>query len=236
MAYGRHALVQFGGTMGGGAGGTEEWSCGLRLHYDHPLRPDENLNADEQEEFLNNTAVPALANFWIDEDTRISSDTKLEFVKFNAIGENGKYVNPTTTEFVFPSNGISATGGARRYPLQVSVVATLETDVSRGVASKGRIYLPSPTLALDPASGLFDNAQTQLLADRVAQLVSELANDDASMSIAFEPAVMSNVARAGVDKFWRRVERVSIDTVPDIQRRRANDLRGSRFGAAISIQ
>lgn len=230
MPYPRHALLQFGGTIGPANNTYEEWSCGIRVRYDNSPGVDRDLTADEQEEYLTDTAVPALQDF-VTGTSLITGDARVTFAKFNAIDSAGHYVNDTTTEYNFPGNGIAFSGSTIRYPSQVSIVATFETEVRRGYANRGRIYLPTPNILMNATSGTLDIADCATLATEVAAFVADLKTSDQSMGINFAPAVVSK--SGGAEGTWNEITAVSVDNVADTQRRRANDIVGVRSRANV---
>lgn len=228
MAYARHALLQFGGKLGAQAnngGGVEEWSCGIRVAYDNPGRPDADMNPDEQDEYLNDTAREALVKWFTSSGTKIAASASLEYAKFNAIGPNGKYVNDQTSVLdISGVVGAAADSGGMKYPTQVSLAATFTTNVSRGRAKLGRIYIPAPRHTLS-ANGTIPVAELEATAESTAELIRDLDNDDVSMGIRFTPVVASGLPGAGsVVGAMNPIQGVRVDGRFDIQRRRANGI------------
>jgi hypothetical protein len=70
----------------------------------------------------------------------IHANALLTGFKLNQIGTDGKYTRPETTEYTWgaPRPG----GGTGNYPAQLATVATIRTAIERGLASKGRMFLP----------------------------------------------------------------------------------------------
>lgn len=106
---------------------------------------------------------------------------RLTTVKLNLIGTNGKYASSTdTTVYDYPTP--VAGGGSGVVPAQIALAVSLVTGAKRGLASKGRFYIPVPigTLGTD---GLLPAAT--------------------SASVASQAATLINAIHAGVGGDWR---------------------------------
>lgn len=127
--------------------------------------------------------------------------------------------------YAYPSGGPSATYvgeytapsplvGSSSYhlPDQVCLVTTLLTGAS-GRRNRGRMYWPAPGLSVVSTSQ-FVLTDVQTLADDLAAAFRDLASSDAGV-----PCVVSVVGSTS-----RPISSVKVDTIPDIQRRRANKL------------
>lgn len=100
--------------------------------------------------------------------------------------------------------------GAIVQPDQVAMVLTLRTDLA-GRRSRGRMYLPANKAAID-ASGNVDLANIQLIVDAASTSFGLLKVAPSQQLVV--------VSRVGGTK--TPVTSLSMDTRPDIQRRRAN--------------
>lgn len=214
MTYLPHYLLQFGGTMGGGDG--DIWSCGIRLKINEGAPGGPNM---DPEQYLDDTAVPALTDWFNDSTTAISLYCRLTYAKCNEIGPDGLYADPVEVHerFFLPVQGASSVGP---YPYQLAVCYTWETDaVSRGPGARGRIYVPMVTSAIDGDTGLFTSAVALQHATAGEKLINSL---DAAIGLVGDgtvrPAIASNVG----DGVLSQIDRVSCDTRFDVQRRRAN--------------
>jgi hypothetical protein len=103
---------------------------------------------------------PKLAYLWL-QNAIPGQTAKLAWMKYNAIGVDGKYARSTTNrhDWVTPIAGGGSVSNV--VPNQVCLVMTLETAVARGLANAGRIYWPLPGQAPLAADGLLPvTAQT----------------------------------------------------------------------------
>lgn len=135
MAYPfEHYLLAFGGTLFT----QEQWSCTLRLGG--------NLGANQDvpgEVVAMNNLATSLSATWKLAGAPIMAGAPLTYVKYNRIGVDGKYVRNTTNVKDLSPTAVPAFT-SQPLPPQMSLVLTLETNISRGLAAKGRIFLPAP--------------------------------------------------------------------------------------------
>lgn len=210
MTYPRHWLLQWTGHQGEI---TETFSNGIRL----ALYGVQDAPVDE-EEYLDETAVPALSAWFASPSSFISSSAKMLNIKFNEIGPNGRYVEQTVTHerTVNVSGGTS--GVSNIHPLQVAWCLSWRTNAAaRGPGSHGRIYVPRPVVAL---SALGDASPANCAS---AGIVAEILLDSLDVSVGvppgavLRPSIVSNVG-AGLAN---QIDYIVIDSQLDIQRRRA---------------
>lgn len=217
MTWPRHVLLSFGGPLHD----TEQWSCGLRLNPPGALAS--NPFHDEIEAGLADLAGD-ISTWWTQNTVIQSIAAKLEQVKLNVIGVDGRYEDATTSHTHWFTGTLPATSYAAIYPGQVSLVASLTTDADRGLASRGRIYLPSPKLAINSTYGTIEAADAISVANRVAVLINSI-NDWPGWDAVTEWAgmrvqVVSSVGAGAM----RPVTGVRVGRVLDTQRRRRKSL------------
>ena len=204
--YTPHYLLQMGGTLGASG---EIWSCGIRMFS------EEFTGFDEQGWFDGvGKSAPAA---WMGRATSMIHNTcALTFVKFNYINAAGHYDDPATTRVHFYPTPVLGASSGQALPYQCSVVLSWRTDAAtRGRASKGRIYSPSPTVETAGTTGLFSAASAQGMATSAALLLNTL---DAGFggTGTIRPHIMS-----AVDGSYNEINSVIVDNRVDIQRRRA---------------
>nr|CRY96819.1 hypothetical protein [uncultured prokaryote] len=117
--------------------GAEEFSFSMSLvsNVDGAQAPDE----------VPQGVIDAFTAFWATVDSGaglISSDARLETLKLNEIGTNGRYTSQTTVLYDYPSPIAGASGLTP--PAQVALAISLVTPIRRGRAARGRFYLPLP--------------------------------------------------------------------------------------------
>lgn len=198
-----HVYVQWGGKLPG----NESWSCGFRM-----WKSGGSTNANAV------TMLPgissAIAEFHQRAESSIQSAAKLSFVKVNAIGTNGRYIEDGTNEATFadlPGAYLTFQG-----PNQVALAVSLTTGFSRGPAHRGRFYMPMPALTPD-SSGLIPAA----IAAEIGTSVDTLIANANSSGAGHQMVIMSRKAGA---PGHRAVTGNEVGRVLDTQRRRRRSL------------
>ena len=138
----KFARVTISGTCLNGA---EEWSTGFQMGsptvdiVDVVAPGAQNIGAAWQSFF----GLAANA---------FSSSYKTTQIKVAAINTNGTTDTDKIDYYTFPTP-ISGGGSATLLPPQISLAATLTSDNQRGLASKGRMYLPGINTAVQTTDG-----------------------------------------------------------------------------------
>lgn len=155
---------------------------------------------------------------------------KTEGVKVAHMNANGTtdldaVVNsPYTTPVVGNSGQIG-------YPPQISLVATLLADNGRGLAGKGRMYLPGIAAGLD-ATGHIGGTQNQNIANRLKDFLGAVeASFDGGQIINASHGRAPFLGSTAVNRY---VTHVRVGNVYDTQRRRRNSLVESYATAALA--
>lgn len=213
MAYpSEHYLLAFGGPLST----NEQWSCTLRMSAAFAAQDQAG------EEAALEGIVQVLTFQWAQQNP-VSGDARVSFVKYNRVGVDGKYTRETTNQVDIAPPLLSAAGGV--HPLQIALVATLETSVERGLANKGRIYLPSPWYPCSEPNRTISAGSAQGAATWVAGLITAL-NDVAGVGTV----IVASKTRAGA---IRPVTGVNVGTVLDTMRSRRTSLLESRQSALV---
>jgi hypothetical protein len=156
-----HALLTVHGEL---TGTPERWSFGLRFL---PASSGPQASADQ--------ALTIVSTWWTTGTNHFSAGLKLTHVKVANIEPDGHYP-PTglSAEAVLavPLQGTDLTTQGLYVPPQSSVAVTLTTDVPRGLASKGRVYLPSQVFQID--QGLISVAAAQAVANNFKGMITSL--------------------------------------------------------------
>lgn len=199
-----HLYLQWGGTLPGG----DEWSCGLRM-----IPINQGVATSNQARL--DAAANAVHIFHGTVNSQISPRAVLTFAKLNAIGVNGRYVEQTTLEHIFPNEG-GVGNEAKTPPNQVALVVSLTTAVSRGPAHRGRFYMPLPCLT-PGIDGRITIADRNNVHDSAVDFLAALNAVDPNLKVA----VMSRKLYAPAS---RLVTGIEVGRVLDTQRRRRNKL------------
>ena len=154
-------MLAFGGPLHG----IDGWSCSLRVSTGTavPTRA--------QEEASLAAAKTACINF-VAGGSHIASVAQLAWVKLNRVNTEGHYERDYTNVVEVLPMQPGGYGGVRHAP-QVALVATLLTGSKRGLASSGRIYVPSPGAAVG-ADGRISTSDAAVMQSAVTTLVQSI--------------------------------------------------------------
>ncbi len=206
-----------GGNVDAGVD-TDIWQIGLKV----PISPTFLQGDVPMNQFVTDLEADA-RTWWAALNGQYAQQTSLSFVKANVIGTDGFYANKSVSfRRDFPEQPGSF--GNQTLPSEVAFVVTLLTDAARGLASKGRIYLPAPGQGTQNSAGRVSQNFATVARDATAQLVRDVGNApgvDGSEGIG-DVAVMSDVREGAT----RVVTGVRTDDTWDTQRRRGNKFRG----------
>jgi hypothetical protein len=148
---------------------------------------------------------------------------KLVYLKVNRIDTQGHYQDPTAIMHTYPVP-LAGGGTASFPPAQLATVVTLKTAFERGLANKGRMYLPCAT-GYDSVGtdGRATAARALLVANSVAGYVNQVNAAFQAWSgggDAGHVAVFSNIG-SGAFHF---VTKTAVGRVPDTMRSRRSSL------------
>jgi hypothetical protein len=181
----------------------------------------------------------------------ICPDAKLEWVKCNAIGADGKYLFASNTFFYpapIPGGGTQGGTNTPSYqpPWQMTTAITLRTTVARGRGSKGRIYPPLAGGPPDPGvpyqnlkivtqmtngfTGLLDNINAGMYvgSGNSAQGYDQsgIANDHYGNCVIVSTMPHTG-PHAGAAPLLTPILSVEVDRVADVQTRRVDRIHRS---------
>lgn len=199
-----HLYLQWGGSLPG----LEEFSCGVRL----ASTDGASTSLDPAGMLAGATAaVKAMHQSSV---LAISGLANLQFVKLNYINPDGHYAEGTTFQSLFPD----WQGGQNlpAPPNQVAWAVSLTTGVSRGLAHRGRFYLPLPTQTVASDGLVSVSARDAALPPLNTFLTAINALDP-----GYKVAVFSRKAGAPTH---RLVTGIQLGRVLDTQRRRRRSL------------
>lgn len=164
-------------------------------------------------------AAARLSTMWGSATMAIDSNFRLIFARLAAIGPDGLYV-PGTPSYDFTyASPVPGSGGIAGpvYPLQVAHVMTLRTNLPRGRAHVGRIYLPAVNAAIQ-SNYQWQTAQINNRNNTVSAMITGLNTD-----MPGKCTIFSKVG-SGAKQL---VTAVNSDTRADVQRRRAKQQTGT---------
>lgn len=208
-----HKYLSIAGSLRGG----ERFSFGLRLTTG-------SFGGDyEADQDLCDQMADIIANWWGNRGT-IAGNAILDTVKYNLVNTEGKYAHDYTAAhyFVTPVPG----GGAQSpYPNQITTVVTLETGLQRGLAHRGRVFLPAPNAPVG-ADGRLLEADAQGIANSFRDLLDLINAGPWS-----DQVIVASNTRGGA---IRVVTGVSVGRVLDTMRSRRTSLEEGRMSVALA--
>lgn len=226
-----HAVkrITFSGTAFGGA---EIWTTGLYVGA-------VNADVSNPTQQFADAVRTAWTTFFQSTAVAISSTWKTDQIKVAQVQVDGK---TSLSNVVYAPYGtaISGASGAGVLPAQISLAASLEVAGARGLAAKGRMYLPGINHAVG-TNGQIGTTQALATANGVKALVDAInaaappgervilasqgrrtKNADGSYSVV--PGTAVNAV----------VDRIRVGSVYDTQRRRRNQLVETYQSAAVA--
>lgn len=220
--YVKHWLLAFGGSFFG----SEQWQCTARF-----LSPVSRLDAEfwaDAETFLPHAKTVTRAWF-VGNTAGWSNAAKLEWIKFNPIGTNGRYLQsgPTIRDDWAPAEtSPTASWAAHGYcPPDCALAVSWHTELRGPRGAHGRVYLP-PQLPTINTSGKIDATALTAIATH-AQTWANNINNSPGFDAGTGPrlAVVSpKSARYGTAPMNTEVTSVRVGSVMDTQRRRGKGL------------
>lgn len=216
----------------------------LTAHWTDTRAPDETgqigIRFDSPAEAVTQAMVDAciqpFTTFWTSPGANFPGAYVLRYLRLALIGLDGHYVPGSfSVDGSFGAGVANVPSSTTPMPLQVASVATFTTELPRGQASRGRIYLPPLAAALG-TDGRWTATQVNLRAQAIGTLVNSL-NGALRPAPGGLPAIASVFSKgtvkntAGLRSFIRGVK---IGTRPDVQRRRAKSM-DEVYGATTAI-
>lgn len=144
--------VTISGTM---FNATEEWSTGFQLGQVGTDVSSVTSGVAEQ-------VAGHWETFFENANHAISSAYLSKEVKCALINLNGTTDQENIDYFNFPGTVAGGQGGVP-FPPQITLAATLTSDFQRGLASKGRMYIPGVISGIDSQTGKLGGAFTNTL-------------------------------------------------------------------------
>lgn len=213
--------VTLSGTMMGGA---EEWQTGFYVG-----QPDADAGVPNQ------LFADAVRNAWVTffqhADVGISNWYNFTQAKAARLTEAGKY-DGTDVAISNPAVAVYGPRGGTPYPPQIALVATLIAGSGKGLAGKGRMYLPGICEPID-ATGHLTGAYTTKVATQLAAFFNTI---NASFDI---PGQVINASKGrekllGIGARSVPVNGVRVGNVYDTQRRRRNGFSEAYSHAVVA--
>jgi hypothetical protein len=212
----RFTRVTISGTSFGGA---EEWSTGFNYGY-------VTGDADMPTQAFADKVRDEWAIFFKHHDAYISNRWFTTLVKVSSVGMDGKSNAADTVFSEFLTSCQGTTGDS--FPPQIALVASLLGTDPRGVASKGRMYLPGVAAGLDATGHIPDTQRNEIHAKFAAFLHAVTIFDGTpNVPLLASPGSLNKDGTpkiGGSSPKMSEVVRTKLGNVYDTQRRRRNGL------------
>lgn len=217
----RVVKVTLSGTMFGGA---EIWSTGFHMGY-------ENSDAAAITDQGIADVAEAWATFFSNQTTGISNRYSFTMCKMAMLGVDGKSL-PDSAHYYSPQTAVTGGGGPTVLPPQLALVATLANSLPRGLATKGRMFLPGINFGIDDSGHLPSFYTDQVALNLKAFFDSVYQDADLPGNPVLASTGNSLQLRPGA---IRNVTQIRIGNVYDTQRRRRNALTETYKTLPVSV-
>lgn len=141
-----HMLLQWGGTFANSSGALTTDGFVGSMRFAGP-----GISAADNQQVCDRMGA-ALRAWWLSgTDNFIPYTARLQWVKWNRIGTDGKYASPTQTRLKILEDAVTA--NAAVYPQQICWAVTWMTQLQRGRGHQGRTFFPT-NVTIDPEIGM----------------------------------------------------------------------------------
>lgn len=198
---------------GSSFGGEEEWSTGFYFGYT-------SGDADLPDQATVDAIAPLWQTFFTSSTSYIGNAWKTHEVKMSQLGTDGKTIADSPKYYTY-ATPLTGGGTGPNFPPQVALVATLVGAEARGLASKGRMFLPGVISALDGNGRLADAARSAICTNLKTFLTAVNALPANNVVVL---ASQGRKAPLLGDPVIKQAISVRVGNVYDTQRRRRNAL------------
>jgi hypothetical protein len=209
-------------------GAPDEWQVGLRMKRILTLATE----ADYEQAVIEYRDDVQL--WWGTIRGSYNASTTCDRVKLALVGTDGRYSGAEGPyEADLAAGTRNGQGGQPALPAQLAIAVSLRTDKTRGLASRGRIFLPAPTSFYLSNTGGIDAATVTQMATATGTLLNNLNNapgPDGTRETS-EVGIFSRVGAGAYEK----VTRVEVGRRFDVQRRRAEKIPETPVSAPVAV-
>lgn len=197
--------------LGDAFGGAEIWNTGFNII----LSPTYEPTVQQLETIAEQVALAWDPVFRTPFPQRFPSSHRTVSTKASLIGTDGLLYDDRVGEFFYPEPLVGGSNEIK--PAQIATVVTLRSDVRKGPAALGRMYLPPLGAGISEADGLYQGYTDELAEDMVEffRAVNLWAPGEGGVGL-------TSPVGEGRQSL---VTRLGVDSRPDTQRRRANSLQ-----------
>jgi hypothetical protein len=198
--------------------GSEIWSTGFYMG-------SETADAGDPGSLAALNIAPYWTTFFTHVDSHISNGYRTLQIKVSQLGTDGDTDLEMIDFYDYPSPPAGG-GGASTLPPQISLAATLTSELQRGLAAKGRMYLPGINSAVSSSSAKLSTITTNPLLDKLKIFFDAVNTDPDIPGRLILASKGHKVAGVGGDPFTyiggviKDVTGFRVGDVYDTQRRR----------------
>lgn len=157
--------------------------------------------------------------------TMFPSTYKTLQIKVSQMNTDGTTDLDAIDYYTYPS-AISG-GGTAIFPAQITLAVTMTSQIQRGLAAKGRMYLPSTTFGIDPATGKLTSGTMTAIGNTMKTFydgLNVLGTDKLILASHGHAVKTGGVITSYTGALNALVTGCRIGDVYDTQRRRRDDL------------
>jgi hypothetical protein len=201
----------------------EQWSTGFYIG-------DTGADAADPGSVTASALAPLWTTFFQHANAHISTSYKTTSIKVSQLELDGDVDLQMIDIYDYPAAIAGSSGGAP-LPPQISLAATLTSDNQRGLASKGRMYLPGinlPMGALDPHVAIFEQTN---IADQLKVFIDAVNASATINGYVILASKGTKIVNPADPNQWAyalgknaRVTGLRVGNVYDTQRRRRNGI------------
>jgi hypothetical protein len=198
--------------------GAEEWSTGFYLGKD-------DGDANDPEGLAELVAGPWQTLWNGGGSTMFPSTYRTLQVKVSQMLTSGATDLDAIDYYTYPS--AIAGGGSAIFPAQITLAVTMTSQIQRGLASKGRMYLPSTTFGVDSATGKLTSGTMTAIGNTMKTFfdsINTLTSDYLILASHGHGVKTGGVITSYTGALNAEVTGCRIGDVYDTQRRRRDDL------------
>lgn len=228
MPFPEHYLLQYGGDFVSEP--TEIWSNNIRFCVSgNESGSTLPAMSGAQQDAAAAGCLTVLTSHLTTTNGRYSSNVRLKYVKFNRIAETGQYNDPTATHAAYATPpGVLGTN-TNSHPITSAYVVTWLTARARGAASRGRIFIPHPSVGTSTPSYRVSSTQCTETATEYKTLLNALnsAVTAAGGSGGITACVVSQVGTGRAEK----ITKAQCGDILDYMGSRRNNLIEARYAS-----
>jgi hypothetical protein len=230
MPFPPHFRLEWGGDFASEP--LEIWSNGINLAHDPDIDGAEFPSEDEggTQEMLDHYSAKVVTHF-NSANSMYGNNVRLKWIKFNEVLPSGLRKNQAKT-WRTDIAGVGTPGSqTSQGAITHAMVVTFLTAASRGRASRGRVFVPHPSIPLSTSTFRYTSAAALNAATAWRTFLDALADaPGADGPSALIPVVITELETPGL---YRPIIRAQVGDFPDYMGSRRNRTREVRVQSSL---